>query len=138
MTGNRKVLIEYRLTQARESIREAVVLKDAGMSLRSVMNRLYYAMFYTVLALLQEKEMGTSRHPGAIALFDREFVKTGEFPRAFSKALHRAYELRQKSDYMEVAEVTADEIAEIRPVAEQFVEHAATYLFRELHTMSSS
>jgi uncharacterized protein (UPF0332 family) len=38
------------------------------------MNRLYYAMFYAVLALLQEKEMGTSKHSGAIALFDREFV----------------------------------------------------------------
>jgi uncharacterized protein (UPF0332 family) len=74
MTENRKALIEYRLTQARDSIREADVLDQSGMSRRSVMNRLYYAMFYAVLALLQEKEMGTSKHSGAIALFDREFV----------------------------------------------------------------
>lgn len=61
--------------------READVLDQSGMSRRSVMNRLYYAMFYAVLALLQEKEMGTSKHSGAIALFDREFVKTGTFPK---------------------------------------------------------
>ena len=128
MTENRKALIEYRLTQARDSIREADVLDQSGMSRRSVMNRLYYAMFYAVLALLQEKEMGTSKHSGAIALFDREFVKTGAFPKEMSKALHRAFELRQKGDYMEETEVTADEVAEIRPVAEQFVESAERFL----------
>lgn len=128
MTENRKALIEYRLTQARDSIREADVLDQSGMSRRSVMNRLYYAMFYAVLALLQEKEMGTSKHSGAIALFDREFVKTGTFPKEMSKALHRAFELRQKGDYMEETEVTADDVAEIRPVAEQFVESAERFL----------
>jgi uncharacterized protein (UPF0332 family) len=128
MTENRKVLIEYRLTQARDSIREADVLDQSGMSRRSVMNRLYYAMFYAVLALLQEKEMGTSKHSGAIALFDREFVKTGTFPKEMSKALHRAFELRQKGDYMEETEVSTDDVAEIRPVAEQFVESAERFL----------
>ena len=128
MTENRKALIEYRLTQARDSIREADVLDQSGMSRRSVMNRLYYAMFYAVLALLQEKEMGTSKHSGAIALFDREFVKTGTFPKEMSKALHRAFELRQKGDYMEETEVTSDDVAEIRPVAEQFVESAERFL----------
>jgi uncharacterized protein (UPF0332 family) len=128
MTENRKALIEYRLTQARDSIREADVLNQSGMSRRSVMNRLYYAMFYTVLALLQEKGMGTSKHSGAIALFDREFVKTGSFPKEMSKGLHRAFELRQKGDYMEETEVTPDDVAEIRSVAEQFVEGAEKFL----------
>ena len=128
MTENRKSLIEYRLTQARDSIREADVLNQGGMSRRSVMNRLYYAMFYTVLALLQEKEMGTSKHSGAISLFDREFVKTGLFAKDMSKVLHRAFELRQKGDYMEEVEVTSDDVDEIRPAAELFVECAEKFL----------
>lgn len=128
MTGNRKELIEYRLTQARDSIREADVLDRSGMSRRSVMNRLYYAMFYAVLALLQKKEMGTSKHSGAIALFDREYVKTGLFPKEMSKALHRAFELRQKGDYLEEAEVAVEDIAEIRPAAELFVGGAEALL----------
>lgn len=41
-------LIKYRLEKAEDSIREAEVLLEKGMSMRSVMNRLYYA----VLALL--------------------------------------------------------------------------------------
>jgi uncharacterized protein (UPF0332 family) len=128
LNGNRQVLIAHRLTQARESIREADILRQYGMSCRSVMNRLYYAMFYTVLALLQYREMGTSKHSGAIALFDREYVHTGDFPRELSKALHRAFELRQKGDYMEEADVTPEDIEEMRPLAEQFVGHAESFL----------
>lgn len=128
MNENRRALVEYRLVQARDSIREADVLHQSAMSPRSVMNRLYYAMFYTVLALLQEKELGTSKHSGAISLFDREYVRTGLFSKEMSKALHRAFALRQKGDYMEETEVSPDDIAEIRLVAEQFVEYAARYL----------
>ena len=51
-------LVKYRLKEADDSIREAEVLLREGMSMRAVMNRLYYAMFYAILALLQEKEMG--------------------------------------------------------------------------------
>jgi len=72
-------LIKYRLEEAEDSIKEAEVLLKEGMSMRAVMNRLYYAMFYAVLALLQEKGMGTSKHAGAISLFDREFIKKGVF-----------------------------------------------------------
>ena len=36
MTENRKSLIEYRLTQARDSIREADVLNYSGMSRRII------------------------------------------------------------------------------------------------------
>lgn len=90
-------LIQYRPEQARQSLKEADVLLTAGMSLRSVMNRLYYAMFYTVLALLQDKQAGTSKHSGAISLFDREFIKTEIFDRKISKALHRAFELGKRA-----------------------------------------
>src|SRR3990172_7979146 len=104
-------LIKYRLEEAENSIKEAEVLLKEGMSLRSVMNRLYYAMFYAVLALLQEKELGTSKHYGAISLFYREFIKNGIFDKELSKTLHRVFELRQKGDYMEQAEVTKNDVA---------------------------
>ena len=45
-----------------------------------------------------------------------------------SKVLHRAFELRQKGDYMEEVEVTSDDVDEIRPAAELFVECAEKYL----------
>jgi len=125
---NIRPLIQYRLQQADDSIKEATVLLKEGMSFRAVTNRLYYAMFYTVLALLQEKQIGTSKHAGAISLFDKEFIKSGIFDKALSIALHRAFELRQKGDYMEQAEVTKEDVDEIFPKTLDFVNKAKTYL----------
>ncbi|MCL4456238.1 MAG: HEPN domain-containing protein [Nitrospirae bacterium] len=123
-----RTLIQYRLKEAEDSIEEAKVLIKENMSLRAVMNRLYYAMFYAVLALLQEKHLGTSKHTGAIALFDKEFIKTGIFDKGMSKVLHRAFELRQKGDYMEQAEVTKKDVDEILPEATSFVNKIKEYL----------
>jgi uncharacterized protein len=58
-------------------------------------------------------------------------VKTGSFSKEMSKGLHRAFELRQKGDYMEDTEVTADDVAEIRSVSEQFVEGAERFLLTD-------
>lgn len=121
-------LINYRLKQADESIQEARVLLQEGMSLRAVMNRLYYALFYAALALLQKKQIGTSKHSGVIALFDKEFVKTDIFPREMSKTLHRAFELRQKADYMEQTEVSKEDMDEMFPQILAFVAETKKHL----------
>jgi hypothetical protein len=123
-------LIKYRLKEAEDSIKEAEVLLREGMSMRAVMNRLYYAMFYAVLALLQEKEMGTSKHAGAISLFDKEFIKKGVFDNELSKTLHRAFELRQKGDYMEQAEVTKSDVDEMLPETKNFVNKIKAHLLK--------
>jgi uncharacterized protein (UPF0332 family) len=123
-------LIKYRLQQADDSMKEAEVLLKEGMSLRSVMNRLYYAMFYAVLALLQEKQLGTSKHYGAISLFDREFIKSGIFDKELSKILHRSFELRQKADYMEQPEITKADIDEILPKTVSFINEIKQYILK--------
>ena len=130
MNDESRALINYRLQQAEDSIEEAKILLQAEMSPRSVMNRLYYAMFYVVLALLQAKQMGTSKHIGAISFFDREFVKTGIFSKELSKILHQAFELRQKGDYMEQADVKKEDLEEIFPKVIDFVEQIKSYLLR--------
>ena len=125
-----RALLDYRLQQAEDSVREAKLLLQESMSLRSVMNRLYYAMFYAVLALLQSKEMGTSKHIGAISLFDKEFIKTGIFARELSMTLHQAFELRQKGDYMEHTEIKKEDVEEMLPKAVDFVHQIKSYLWK--------
>ena len=121
-------LIHHRLEQAEDSINEAKLLQKEGMSFRSVMNRLYYAMFYSMLALLQQKGIGTSKHIGAISLFVKEFIKNGAFDKELSKRLHRAFELRQKSDYLEQTEISEQDIEEMFPKAVDFVNTIKNYL----------
>ena len=56
-------------------------------------------MFYAALALLQKAGKIPSKHAGTIGLFDTEFVVKGVFPRELSRDFHKAFELRQASDY---------------------------------------
>ncbi len=87
-------LVRYRLEQASETLTEA---RDAG-AFRGAINRAYYAMFYALLGLPATRQLGTSKHSGAIALFDREFVRTGIFSPELSRALHLAFQRRQVHD----------------------------------------
>jgi uncharacterized protein (UPF0332 family) len=66
---------------------------------------------------LQAHSLGTSKHTGVISLFDREFVKAGIFDRAMSQALHRAFELKQKADYMEEPSISKEDVNELRDSA---------------------
>lgn len=60
----KKALATYRLQQALESLEEARYLFGGEKSLRSVVNRLYYGMFYAVLALLIYEPFASSKHSG--------------------------------------------------------------------------
>jgi len=125
---HKKSLMCHRLGQADESLSEARVLLDANASLRSVCNRLYYAMFYSVLALLESKGVGTSKHSGAIAMFNREFVHTGILDKRFSKTLQNAFALRQEQDYRVVADPPRDIVNELMAETEAFIEAARSVL----------
>ena len=113
--------------QAHETLRESEILL-AEAALRGAVNRAYYAMFYALLALLATRQLGTSRHSGAISLFDREFVKTGLFPRELSRALHLAFDRRQEHDYGEMIPLTREIAEETLQDARVFVAAIEAYL----------
>ena len=80
MSEGKRTLIRYRLGMALATLKDAELLRDQGGSLWSIINRAYYAMFYATLALLTFIGQGASKHAGVIALFDRHFVRKGNFP----------------------------------------------------------
>jgi uncharacterized protein (UPF0332 family) len=120
-------LLRYRMEQAHETLREAEILLNES-ALRGAINRAYYAMFYALLALLATKRLGTSKHSGALALFDREFVKTGVFSRELSRALRLAFERRQTHDYGEMTQVNRQVAEETLTDARAFVAAIESHL----------
>jgi len=81
-----EILIQHRLEQARNALNDARILLDHNGSSQSIVNRAYYGMFYSALALLQKLGSIPSRHTGAISTFDREFYHKGIFPKRLSNA----------------------------------------------------
>jgi len=125
-----RTLVQYRLKQAEETLRASTLLMEHRLD--GVMNRSYYAMFYAVLALLALRQLETSKHAGAISLFDREFVHTGVFPRDLSRWLHQAFRQRLAADDAPLNTVTDAEVQQVLDEASQFVAQVKAYLVQEL------
>ena len=70
-------LIRYRQEKSRETLEDAHILFRAGR-LFSALNRIYYSLFYEVMALLLTKDLSSARHTGIRALFNEHFVKIGK------------------------------------------------------------
>lgn len=83
-------------------LRDARTLLETG-SLSSAVNRIYYALFYEVTALLMTKDMSSSKHSGVRSLFNEHFVKTGLVDTDYGKFLSVMYDFRQKGDYEDFA-----------------------------------
>lgn len=120
MNGKGDALIRYRLEQADESLESARLLLDNGMYRPSV-SRSYYAMFYSVLALLVKEGVRISKHTGAISVFNREFVKKGIFDKELSSWLQEAFDLRQRADYRELFTVLPERAEKVLNQARIFV-----------------
>jgi uncharacterized protein (UPF0332 family) len=121
MTENIRALVTYRLEQAVESLEAARTLLDKNL-IRPSVNRAYYAMFYAVLALLAQGKKETSKHSGAIALFDRDFVKLGIFEKEYSRWIHDAFDLRQRCDYAAEYHASPEDAESTLNNAETFVD----------------
>ena len=131
MTENIQALVTYRLEQADESLEAASTLLVKKL-IRPSINRAYYAMFYAVLALLAQGKKETSKHSGAIAIFDRDFVKQGIFKKNYSRWLHDAFDLRQRSDYAAEYHASPEDAKITLKNAETFVNAVKNVLSREL------
>lgn len=117
-----KALAQERFNRAEEAFQDAVYLLEKG-SYPGAINRLYYSAFYAVKALLATKQLESSKHSGIISLFQKEFVKLGYFDKKIARALPRAFEKRQKSDYTDYAVITKNEAFELKDDICQFVMH---------------
>ncbi|ARA95088.1 MAG: HEPN domain-containing protein [Bacteroidetes bacterium] len=115
------------MEQADDALAAARTLTEAGLP-RDAVNRAYYAIFYSVLALLATRQLGSSKHSGALTLFNREFVKTGMLPQDLSRLARRAFEQRLEADYSEWASVTIDEAVSISNQAAHFVNQVRALL----------
>jgi uncharacterized protein (UPF0332 family) len=98
VTEEQKELIRYRLARAQETLEEAAVLRDGGF-LNAHVNRLYYACFYAVSALLLTEGKTSSKHSGVRALFNKEWVNQNRIPIERGRFYRRLYDSRQKGDY---------------------------------------
>lgn len=90
--------IAYRFRRANETIAEIDILVENKLW-NTAVNRLYYACYYAVTALLLKNEIETSSHSGVRQKFGQLFVLPGLVKKELGKHYSDLFEKRHKGDY---------------------------------------
>lgn len=98
MDERQKNLSQYRLQEAEDSLKAARYCLQENLY-KDCINRLYYAAFYGVKAVLALGTVDFKRHKDVVAYFNQHYVASSIFSREIGRRLATLKQLREKSDY---------------------------------------
>lgn len=91
--------VERELQQAWQALDDATKARDADLSDAAVINRLYYAAFHALQAVLYNRGFDPTSHGGVLSLFGSEIIADGDAPRKDGRFFSQLSELRKQADY---------------------------------------
>lgn len=120
-------LIRHRIQEAEETIEDVKLLigKDR---LRAAVNRIYYGMFYSLLALGLAHDFETSKHPQLIGWFNKNFIHGKKIEPEYGKMINKAYNRRTKGDYDVYVDFDRDIVIEMFDGMKDFINRIKKYL----------
>lgn len=124
--GARRDLVFYRLQTAKADLKSARILL-AAEEYKGANNRAYYAIFHAVNAIHASSGKAYKRHKDAIGNFNKDYVKTGIFPREMGRKIGEAEEIRHASDYDDFYIASREESERQVAVANEFIQLAEKY-----------
>ncbi len=113
--------INYRIERAKETILE-VQTHIENKFWNTAINRMYYACFYAVSALLFKHNIDVASHAGIRNKFGEVFVKTGIINREIAKHYTDLFEKRQKGDYNDFFDYDEETVLRLFPKSQQFID----------------
>ncbi len=122
MTEWNEDIISYRINRTHETLEDARILADSERW-NACVNRLYYACFYAVSALLIQNDLSSSKHTGVRSLFNLHFVKTGKVPKDIARIYNDLFERRQESDYSDFISFQESQILPWISQADIFIDY---------------
>jgi uncharacterized protein (UPF0332 family) len=124
---DRENLINYRLEQAEETIYD-VQLLIKNDRFRSAINRIYYGMFYSLLALGLANHYETSKHSQLIGWFNKNFIHKGSIESKYGKIINKAFNRRTKGDYDIFVEFDEEIVDEMFEEMKDYISEIKTFL----------
>lgn len=115
-----KALVSYRINRAKETLHEADILIQDNC-FNAAINRLYYACYYAVIALLVKNHITAQTHDGVKQMFGLHFVVTGKVDRKYSRFYSQLFNDRMSGDYDDFLFYDAEMLSEIRPKSGEFI-----------------
>ncbi|MDL1957132.1 MAG: HEPN domain-containing protein [Candidatus Desulfofervidus auxilii] len=113
--------VKYWIEKCLQSLEAAEDDLRAGRLSFSV-NRIYYACFYIVSALLLQRGFKFKKHSGVKASFHKNFVKQGLVSPDDGRFYNELFEARQRGDYIEFVYFEKSQVEEWLNRAKMFVD----------------
>ncbi len=115
-----KELVAYRLQRSKETKAEVPTLIKLGYY-NTAVNRIYYACFYAVNALLLKDGIAAKRHDGVRQMLGLHYVKTGMIPKELAKYYTDLFDRRQTGDYDDFLDYDKETVEELYKPANDFI-----------------
>lgn len=119
--------ISYRVSKATESLGDARILAE-NKSWNACVNRLYYACYYIVSALLLKSQLNTQTHSGVKTLFNLHFIKTGKLTVEDGRLYSDLMDWRQKGDYGDMFDFDKETVLPLIPLVSSFIQRVEKLL----------
>lgn len=116
--------VRYRLEKAQEVYQAACILYDAAQW-NSVINRLYYACFYSAGALLLHKHISAKSHSGVIGQFSEHIVRAGLITIEEFRVYAKLMNWRTKGDYNDLFDFNKEDVDSMMLPAKHFIDKVA-------------
>ena len=113
-------IVRYRIECAENTLSEIENL-FALKYYNNAANRMYYACYYAVSALLIANGITTKSHDGVMQMFGLHFIRTGIFPAYYGKYYRQLFNERQTGDYEDFFNHDEVSTAELYPKAKELV-----------------
>lgn len=123
----RKTLVALELKKAHETFEEIEILAAADRW-SGAANRLYYAVYHAVNALLINDCRQANTHKGSHALFNLHYIKTGLMPIEYGHLYNQLQTMREESDYNCVYEVEPEELQSRIEPARHLIDAVEKYI----------
>lgn len=122
-------IVLYRINNARELLPEIKDHIERGYY-NTAMNRMYYACFYAVSALLLHTEIdGIKSHEGVRQMFGKHFILTHIIPKEWGHFYTIIYNNRTAADYEDFKNYDLAEVQEMYPKVCTFIELIHSTIF---------
>jgi len=113
--------IKYRIRRANETILE-VQTHIENKFWNTAINRMYYACFYAISALLTKEKIEVSSHSGVRQKFGEYFVRTGKIDRDLAKHFTELSEKRHKGDYNDFFDYDEETVIRLYPHSKRLIQ----------------
>lgn len=126
--------VQYRMGRANECVDEARVLLESE-HLNATVNRMYYACFYAVSALLLIEGLHSRKHTGIRSLFFRHWIKTHRLSKDTGAVYQSLFDARQEGDYTDMLTFEKPDVEAWFEETKGFLEDITTQVEQTLEGM---